>query len=355
MPPEEIYLRGPLALEAYNKALSKGKTRVRRIPVMLIGQDRSGKTSLKKSLRGIRFNPDESSTVGIDVDPSYFKVTTEIWKTGEKDQEANTKDAISYEQHAARLVVKILKEDYLCTNESSVESVQSVDSSLADMVTPSANTRGENSTVSSLEFIKIGHNEFPRDKQLDVSASPGTSKDSDSDGGSNLYNTPANQRTDLTNRRSHHLTTSKIPDEVETFIKKSFQEVDKLKNEDYIYSVLWDFGGQSVYYATHPLFLTSRALYLLAYDLSRELHKTAQPVTKQGVYKNIQDNFEARSNLDYLDFWMTSIASLASRDDSKDSDSKSLFLPEEHPPIFLVCTNADRPYLWRGRTFSASP
>ncbi|XP_068677288.1 uncharacterized protein [Montipora foliosa] len=344
VPPEEIYLRGPLALEAYNKALSKGKTRVRRIPVMLIGQDRSGKTSLKKSLRGIRFNPDESSTVGIDVDPSYFKVTTEIWKTGEKDQDANTKDAISYEQHAARLVVKILKEENFCTNERSVESFQSVDSSLADMVTPSANTRDENSTVSSLEFIKIGHNEFPRDKQLDVSASPGTSKDSDSDGSSNLYNTPANQRTDLTNRRSNHLTTSKIPDEVETFIKKSFQEVDKLKNEDYIYSVLWDFGGQSVYYATHPLFLTSRALYLLAYDLSRELHKTAQPVTKQGVYKNIQDNFETRSNLDYLDFWMTSIASLASRDDSKDSDSKSLFLPEENPPIFLVCTNADRPY-----------
>ena len=51
---------------------------------MLVGQDRSGKTSLKKSLRGQRFNPDEDSTVGIEKDPSHFKITTEIWKAGEK-------------------------------------------------------------------------------------------------------------------------------------------------------------------------------------------------------------------------------------------------------------------------------
>ncbi|XP_068738479.1 uncharacterized protein [Montipora capricornis] len=354
--PKEINLRGPLAVEAYNKALSKGKTRVRRIPVMLIGQDRSGKTSLKNSLRGIRFNSDEGSTVGIDVDPSYFKVTTEIWKTGETDQEANTKDATSYEQHAALLVVKKLKEGEFFPEESSAE-----DASLVHMVTSSANTESERSLVSHDKFpVNVSKDEHlgPIARILastsrwlrgiktskNPAAPAGASRVPDSDDGSNVFNTSADRRTDCTNKVNDHLTTSKIPDEVETFIKKSFQEVDKLKNEDYIYSVLWDFGGQSVYYATHPLFLTSRALYLLAYDLSRELHKTAQPVTKQGVYKNIQDNFETRSNLDYLDFWMTSIASLASRDDSKDSDSKSLFLPEENPPIFLVCTNADRPY-----------
>ena len=70
MIPREIHLRGPRALKAYYKALEEGQTRVRRIPLMLIGQDRSGKTSLKKSLKGIPFNPREDSTVGIDVDPS---------------------------------------------------------------------------------------------------------------------------------------------------------------------------------------------------------------------------------------------------------------------------------------------
>ena len=49
---------------------------------MLIGQDRAGKTSLKKSLKGICFDPEEDSTVGIEVDPSHCKVSTETWKTG---------------------------------------------------------------------------------------------------------------------------------------------------------------------------------------------------------------------------------------------------------------------------------
>ena len=46
--PQQILARGPLALDAYNKALSEGETCDKRVPIMLIGQDRSGKTSLKK-------------------------------------------------------------------------------------------------------------------------------------------------------------------------------------------------------------------------------------------------------------------------------------------------------------------
>ena len=41
---------------------------------MLIGQDRAGKTSLKKSLIGLPFNPKENSTDGIEVDPSKFQL-----------------------------------------------------------------------------------------------------------------------------------------------------------------------------------------------------------------------------------------------------------------------------------------
>ena len=41
---------------------------------MLIGQDRAGKTSLKKSLIGLPFDPKENSTQGIEVDPSIFHV-----------------------------------------------------------------------------------------------------------------------------------------------------------------------------------------------------------------------------------------------------------------------------------------
>ena len=44
---------------------------------MLIGQDRAGKTSLKKSLIGLPFNRKEKSTDGIEVDPSKFHLNVD--------------------------------------------------------------------------------------------------------------------------------------------------------------------------------------------------------------------------------------------------------------------------------------
>ena len=43
----------------------------------MIGQDRAGKTSLKKSLLGLPFDPKEQSTEGIEVDPSKCKIEVE--------------------------------------------------------------------------------------------------------------------------------------------------------------------------------------------------------------------------------------------------------------------------------------
>ena len=54
---------------------------------MLIGQDRAGKTSLKRSFLGLPFNPEEDSTDGIEVDPSKFEVDinqVKNWKRTDK-------------------------------------------------------------------------------------------------------------------------------------------------------------------------------------------------------------------------------------------------------------------------------
>ena len=156
MVPPEINLRGHLALEAYNRALNEGKTYVKRVPVMLVGQDRSGKTSLKKSLTGKPFNPDEDSTVGIDVDPSYFKVSTEVWKTGQKDQVANAEAAISFEHHTARLVVENLKQENFVPAERVVEHVQSGGFIQVDTIS----SRSEFSEVSSFSGERSTSNHY---------------------------------------------------------------------------------------------------------------------------------------------------------------------------------------------------
>lgn len=132
MVPLEIQARGRLALQAYNKALIEGNTCVRRVPIMLIGQDHSGKTSLKISLTGKRFNRRMDSTVGIDVDSSYFKVTTELWKTGVKSEVTDSAAALSCEHHAGRLAVEMLRQDNSVPMENFKESAESRNAPLVD-------------------------------------------------------------------------------------------------------------------------------------------------------------------------------------------------------------------------------
>ena len=67
-------LPGAQAKFAYQSALKDGAVNVYRGRVLLIGQDRAGKTSLKKSLIGLPFNSKEKSTDGIEVDPSKFQL-----------------------------------------------------------------------------------------------------------------------------------------------------------------------------------------------------------------------------------------------------------------------------------------
>ena len=107
----EIYARGPEAVEAYNKALTGGKACIKRIPVMLIGQERTGKTSLKKSLKGENFNEKEESTVGIETDSLYFKVSKEIWKSGKVKEEVEFESEDQFEHIAtAKVISESLRE-----------------------------------------------------------------------------------------------------------------------------------------------------------------------------------------------------------------------------------------------------
>ena len=57
---------------------------------------------------------------------------------------------------------------------------------------------------------------------------------------------------------------NEVPNGIATLVENLFKiEAEGAQGKEDVYSVLWDFGGQSVYYATHPLFLTPRAIYLL--------------------------------------------------------------------------------------------
>ena len=73
--------RGGKALAAYHRALETGgSTYDKRVKVVLVGQDRAGKTSLGKALRGEPFDEAEPSTDGVQVFPAVKNAGTGAWR-----------------------------------------------------------------------------------------------------------------------------------------------------------------------------------------------------------------------------------------------------------------------------------
>ena len=76
---------------------------------MLMGKDRAGKTSLKKSFLGLPFDPQEDSTDGIQVDPSKFEVKVDQvknWKLTNEDLGVS-----QFMSDLAKMVAREIQED----------------------------------------------------------------------------------------------------------------------------------------------------------------------------------------------------------------------------------------------------
>ena len=75
---------------AYQRALETGKTLDGRVIVFLIGQDRAGKTSVGKSLKGEKFNANEVSTDGVVMHQPVKNAGFLPWKSSILQKETTT-------------------------------------------------------------------------------------------------------------------------------------------------------------------------------------------------------------------------------------------------------------------------
>ena len=73
---------------------------------MILGQDRAGKTSLKKSLLGLPFDPQENSTIGVEVDPSRCEL--EVAQV--KNWEPTERKKFDFAEDMAKLVARDLNQ-----------------------------------------------------------------------------------------------------------------------------------------------------------------------------------------------------------------------------------------------------
>ena len=69
------FLEKTMYSKAYYKALEDGEARNTRIPIIIVGSDRVGKSSLRKHFLDLPFHIEEPSTNGIEVD--VVELTTE--------------------------------------------------------------------------------------------------------------------------------------------------------------------------------------------------------------------------------------------------------------------------------------
>ena len=319
---------------------------------MIIGQARTGKTSLKKSLKGELFDPYEGSTEGIETDPSYFQVTTDIWRTGRNSEDTETEPEFLFDRQLAQKLFKSLKEKERLGDPStsgtkpSVKDFQVVEPSVKDfqVVEPSeANSppteRSEESRSNRFEpppqDSKAVENAKALSLRTEVSVEPAEPKTSSS------VTEQSESDPSPKDSRDHQ----KVPENVAAWVEKLLKENKEFMEGDDMYSVIWDFGGQSVFYDTHPIFLTEKAIYILTCDLSCDPYSKADTPVKQDRYcQEIRDEFCEKTNFDYLDFWMSSIYSLVSNNTDCQEPSSS----ETLPAVFLACTHADEPYTTEG-------
>ena len=106
---------------------------------------------------------------------------------------------------------------------------------------------------------------------------------------------------------------------------------------------MWDFAGQQLYYASHPLFLSSRALYILVHNLSKSLHAQAEHCVRQGSHNIALKNPNNETNLENLLSWLTTIHSITQVKEEPDIGTQNR-LPYLRPPVLIVGTHADKPF-----------
>ena len=141
-----------------------------------------------------------------------------------------------------------------------------------------------------------------------------------------------------------------LPDEITKYVHQGLKYIrgkhvkrSLTKEEPVVSMDVWDFAGQHLYYASHPLFLSSRALYILVHNLSKPLHAPAQPCVRQGSSDIQLENPHSETNLENLLSWLATIQSATPVTEETLDDGAQEKLSYLRPPVIIVGTHADKP------------
>ena len=125
-----------------------------------------------------------------------------------------------------------------------------------------------------------------------------------------------------------------LPQEIISLVEGILLQDHQSTVMDEIWPVIWDFAGQSLYHAIHPIFMSREAVYLLVSDLSKDLFQRADSHVKQSDQPVDMSN-RGESSLDHLMRWMDLVHSFQ---DHSSVEASGI----AQPPVILVGTHADK-------------
>ena len=354
---------------------------------MIVGQDRSGKTSLRKRLLGEKFNSSEPSTVGIEV--NLVELTTD---NARKPWKAKPNQRLLISKHVAnekisKEAANLLKSKDLPTEKkdrkdddddelsTSVQVSEEPSIELQDSPYPDPlHKKTYNVTEEMLpsdralgqENVSIqrqnAENEIMEGTSFTVQTSThGDAVEEEAETGQ--VNVPVedtsspihlpNEEFRVSSRDSESEemidvenggTSFKDKKLTESRINKIMQHTHSISNIERtppVRVILSDFAGQSIYYDTHYLFLQCHCPYILVHDLTKVLDQPAQPRFKAegiDVEQNLNNPLLA-TNLDYFLSWLKVLGQLRESANQQLLQEFPDFVP---PPVLIVLTNEDR-------------
>ncbi len=341
--------KGKAAVDIYRKALRKGKQKIPRCNLLILGEERTGKTSLYRLLVGKGFNPNQDSTKGIDntvvetVDVRH--VASDTWEEKTVDDQKKQSENL-FALGVVKEVKKELrfdkeedcKETFLCSGKQLMDAVRRSDRILNDIKHESHHQHRPKFDQQSQqhkpytglkEVLPAKSNVLYKSAPQSYTESPPTKQDA---GSVTLRDIGLRQYTsDIQNPVEKELALTIPPKKVNfdhelhvpvlnstkatepkpkptdrlavvQLSRSHSKEISKLiKSQRLEYKELaltyntLDFAGQKEYHPMHHCFITRRALYLVVFNLQKMIKYIAKKETN------------ADSPLEQIRYWLHSI------------------------------------------------
>ncbi|XP_061181152.1 uncharacterized protein LOC133189767 [Saccostrea echinata] len=275
--PEEVLLMGKNDRENFVRDLKIGGTQVFHGQGMLVGWAGAGKTTLIKKLKGDR-DLTTTQTKSLEIQQNLFKMDIE----------------------GGQLKVCLLHEKEGPALNMSIRSLKSQND-----LKESQNNQKEN----DLAAIKI--HEEPKQISQTTSTSSKVVDDKEESTQVISSSSSSNPQNACTSHTENELSSNVLPKNIRVQPQKMEEEDEKfsltIQEKDLKIVTILDFGGQSVYYACHHVYLSPRAFYILVVDYSKDFYSKAKEVCE--IADLIYSDWRY---IDYIRYWMSSIHTFGS-------------------------------------------